>query len=458
MLLQVRSAWGTKMRDKVVEVAVQLLCDMGQMPFRRPVEEPAVKVGLEAKVDQVVQLLTVQVNNNLVLLHGMGGISKTTLARAVFNRLHGNHPTLPCCFLKLDPDVEADIVQKQQQLLKDPAHVAEPSVTDAEDGRAALGEKLKGKRVLVVVDNVWDDALEFLLSKDVMQLLGEGSVVLVTSREQEAARKLDRVVEVEMDYLSEVESVELFCKHAFPELAPAPSDWVEHVKQSRWASQILGVLKMCGRLPMALEVVGRYFAAIPDKAEFYESFQKAYSTQKVDRKEAERTLYGALRQSWGILEPEEQEALLDIILLVRGGSGLDRPDWGRLQHHCGSYVLYRLCALGLLKQQEYGYVELHDTVVFFCSDAAAIGCQPQREVIFSGEESQQVRGAPRSASGKGHQRMVTAPTGRGPWGRARETCANKCCPASFAVPRHAVLHASQGITWVGNQRVDCVNQ
>jgi replication-associated recombination protein RarA len=154
---------GTALRDKVVERTVNLLCAMGEMPTKRPLEEPDIKVGLEAKVDRVVQLLTTG-NDSMVLLHGMGGIGKTTLARAVFNHLHANHPTLPCCFLGLDPDTKvAAIPQKQQQLLKDLARVERGTPSNAEEGRGLLAETLQGKRVLLVVDNVWGDRLGFLL-------------------------------------------------------------------------------------------------------------------------------------------------------------------------------------------------------------------------------------------------------------------------------------------------------
>jgi hypothetical protein len=378
----------TLLVKEVVREAVQLLVGMegGKMPFMKPVEVPDITVGLDGvegglgNKRRVMQLLLEGGGSiRMVLLHGMGGIGKTTLARAVFNQLHASSPTLPCCFLGLDPGMkELQIVQKQQQLLHELACVEGVTLRNAEHGRRVVANELKGRRVLLVVDNAWDDVLEFLLPDNVrMQLLGEGSMVLVTSREHDAARHLQGVVQVEMECLASEPSAELFCQHAFPGPALAPSSWVQHVCQSCWASPILAVLQMCAGLPMALEVAGRYFAASDDKDAFHSSFQEACSKQKAGRKEAERTLFGALRLSWNILEPEEQEALLDIALTLKG------QPWNLVQHHAGWFVTRRLCKLGLVKQQESetGKVAtVHDTVSFFCSKADAIGHLPQRQV------------------------------------------------------------------------------
>jgi NB-ARC domain len=148
----------------------RLLRNMGQMPTGSAVEEPGIKVGLKAKVDHVVQL------------HCRGGIGKTMLARAVFNQLHANRPTQPCCFLGVDPDTKVgDIKEKQQQLLKELARAEGGIPTNAEQGRQLLGRELEGKRVLLVVDTVWGDRQGFLLLNNFLQLLGEGSGVLFTA-------------------------------------------------------------------------------------------------------------------------------------------------------------------------------------------------------------------------------------------------------------------------------------
>jgi hypothetical protein len=127
---------------------------------------------------------------------------------------------------------------------------------------------------------------------NIMRVLGQGSMVLVTSREHGAARELQGTREEEVECLPDEQSMELFCKYAFPGVAQAPSSWMEYIGLSRWAAQILAVLKMCAGLPMALEVVGRYFAACEDKGMFRTCFQEACSKPLAGRKEEERSLLG----------------------------------------------------------------------------------------------------------------------------------------------------------------------
>jgi hypothetical protein len=403
MFLKVPSGWSTAMRDKVVDGTVRLLCELGQMPTTGAVEETAaVKVGVDAKVEHVVQLLTAGGSNSVVLLHGMGGIGKTTLARAVFNRLHAMNPTLPCSFLRLDPDMkDGAIMQKQQQLLKHLARAGDATLHDPEDGRGQLADRLQRMRVLLVVDNVWGSArVARLLQKGTVKgLLDSGSMVLLTSREAAAAgpwlgeggAPSSRVSKVEVECLSEEQSLELFCRHAYDGSTRPPDD----VDRAR----VVEAVARCGHLPMAVEVVGLYYAAIDDKLSFFEDLlaSMAYAYRKQDSSifDGEATLFGALRLSWRVLDLEEQEALLDIAWFLKGQL------WDWVQYHCGSPVLRRLCGLGLVKRQDgewqHGRAQIatvHDTVSFFCQDATAIDRTPQRKVARTGNELQEVRGPP----------------------------------------------------------------
>jgi hypothetical protein len=401
--LQVACGWSTAMTDNVVSSVVLLLHDMRQMPTRRPLEEPDVRVGLEAKVDRVVQLLTAVDNNHgMVLLHGMAGIGKTTLARAVFNRLTATNPSLPCCFLRLDPEMEeGDVVRKQQQLLKDLARMEGATLNETEAGRRELAEQLniKGRKVVLVVDNVWRTArVARLLRKGTIKaLVDNGSMVLLTSREETAASPFlgeagmleSQLVKAEVKCLSEAQSIELFCRHAYGTSSPPGAD----------RELVAAVVAKCGFLPMAVEVIGRYYSVRPSKCDFFDDLEStmvyAYRKQDSGLLVGEATLFGALRLSWSMLDLEEQEALLDIALMLKG------QPWHWVQHHCGRPNLDCLRVLGLVKQQDCAYSEdsavhkvatVHDTVAFFCSDADAIGRLPQRKAVNTSSELQQVRG------------------------------------------------------------------
>jgi DNA polymerase III delta prime subunit len=370
------------MRDKVVEHTVKLLAGMGKLPTDSMEALPKIMVGLEGKVEALMKKLKGdEGRSSMVLLHGMGGIGKTTLAKAVFNELHGSDPALPCCFVQLEPGLgEADISERQRHLLKDLAHVTNPMVHTTAAGRKELARALQGKRVLMVVDNVWGVQLELLLSRSMLQDLCLGSMVLVTSRESGAAKGFDAVKKAEADFLSELDAMQLLCQHAYGSSMPPAAE----------EQQVKGVLARCGGLPMALEVVGSHLRQCSSRQRFFNDLSNAladaYKHDPAERMDGARTLFAALRLSWKALDAEQQEALLDITWLLKG------QPWEVVEACCGYGVLDRLCRFGLVKQQGSTHIRgelvvaAHDTIVAFCQDSGegGIGRNPRRITASGG--------------------------------------------------------------------------
>ena len=183
-------------RDKAVKVAWMLpvnviaarlppalaqlvrVADAG--PARREVRRiPAVPAEyLERRDDQerIVELLT-RPARKVVGLVGMPGAGKSMLARAVVHdaRIATRFPDV-IVWLEIGP--EPDVVTRLGLLaeaLGDPR-----PVTDAAVARARLGEQLRGRRCLLVLDDVWE--LETLRD---LALESEEITVLVTTRSRD---------------------------------------------------------------------------------------------------------------------------------------------------------------------------------------------------------------------------------------------------------------------------------
>jgi hypothetical protein len=357
---------------QVVARVAELLAEQTQLPVSKPEELPEVRVRLEQARAAVVKLLSRSQGPLMLIMTGMGGIGKTTLAKAVFNQLHAMDHTTPCHFLRLDPEGrEGGMVEKQQELLRGLTCAPTAYFSTAAEGRQLLGQKLLGRKVLVVVDNVWDGQLEQLLPKNIMDMLGEGSLVLVTSRMSGAAARLagqQSVREVQVEFLSEEDSYELLCQHAGYSSSNLAADK---------AALIRTLLGRCGGLPMALEVVGKRLARGGNWQGFVMSIEAAladvYLVVRVDRLEQQRTLFEELQLSWDALEAREKDSLLDIVWFLRG------QPWELVGAYCGEGVLERLRSLAfvtrgpgegrLLQAVKVEVINVHPVIVNFCKMA-----------------------------------------------------------------------------------------
>ena len=142
-----------------------------------------IPVDLAGKVKAIKEQLAARsVTGSAVMgLHCMGGIGKTTLARAVLNDLRSGFVSHHC-FVEVGRqqlDQAADrqqLQQKQQQVLSELCGVT-VAVNSVAAGRMELEKRLRDARVLLVIDNVWStDQLDALLVN-----VGQGSCVLVTT-------------------------------------------------------------------------------------------------------------------------------------------------------------------------------------------------------------------------------------------------------------------------------------
>jgi len=207
-------------------------------------------VGLKSRVQDVIQLLDIQQSNDVLLLGiwGMGGIGKTTLAKAIYNEIGRTFEGRS--FLENVREVweqNNGPISLQKQILFDICRERKTKIQNIESGKYILKDRLFHKRVLLVLDDVNTlDQLNVLCGRS--SLFGPGSRIIITTRNMKILRR-DRVNQVyQMKIMDESDSIELFSWHAFKQASPRE----DFARISR------NVVDYSGGLPLALEVLGSY--------------------------------------------------------------------------------------------------------------------------------------------------------------------------------------------------------
>ncbi|XP_057454336.1 disease resistance protein RPV1-like isoform X2 [Lotus japonicus] len=206
-------------------------------------------VGLDAQVEEVIGFREDHTKNVFTVgIWGMGGLGKTTLAKSIYNKIHGEFEGTS--FIENIREVcENDRrghIHLQEQLLSDVLET-QVKIHSTAFGISMIKKKISRRKALVILDDVTTfEQLKALCAN--REWLGVGSVLIVTTRDVHLLNliKVDRVCR--MKEMDQNDSLELFSWHAFRQASPR-KDFIELSRN---------VVAYCGGLPLALEVLGSY--------------------------------------------------------------------------------------------------------------------------------------------------------------------------------------------------------
>ncbi|CAI8594236.1 unnamed protein product [Vicia faba] len=272
-------------------------------------------VGIESRVQEVIQLLPIQSNGVLLLgMWGMGGIGKTTLAKAIYNKIGRNFKGRSFLANIRENGEKIDgLLGLLKQLLFDICKEPTITIPNIESGMNTLQSKLSYKKVLIVLDdvNTLDQLHTFCGSP---KWFGPGSIIIITTRDMHLLQR--RVHKIyNMTIMNESESMELFSWNAFKQATP-----------TRDFDRIsINVVKYSEGLPLALEVLGSYL------------YNKTESEWELVLEKLQRIphnqVQNKLRISYdGLNDDDEQEIFLDIACFF---IGMDRNDVILVLNDCG---------------------------------------------------------------------------------------------------------------------------
>ncbi|KAH9609152.1 hypothetical protein KSS87_002378 [Heliosperma pusillum] len=311
-----------------------------------------ITVGLDSRIDEVLEKLDIhsKVSNGVQFLgiHGTPGVGKTTLAKAAFNKLTV-HFKRRCFVANVREQLgnEGGVLSVQNKLLKDLS--LEPVRLEEEEslGKKAIKEKIHEDQVLVVLDDV-SEANQLERLGIVREWLGEGSRVIITSRDMEVVRHFydsnDQLHEAQK--LSKSESLELFSIHAFGRTEPIAA----YLKISE------EIVKLTDGLPLALEVFGSSLVK-KTMSEWEDSLVKLRNIRP-DK------LQGVLKISYDALDLDDKAAFLDISCLLLQMK-MEREDVVDILEGCGlkgELAIKNLVTKSLMKILRRNELWMHDQI------------------------------------------------------------------------------------------------
>ncbi|CAL4996866.1 unnamed protein product [Urochloa decumbens] len=217
-------------------------------------------VGIQEPVDNIIKRLTddgdEEVSRNqlkILSIFGPGGLGKTTLAKAVYDRLQRQF--VLGCFVSVgrNPDVKKVLKDILLQLDKEKYTNNYNLVTF--DERQLIDEVrglLESMRYLVVIDDIWDIASWEIIRRALVDS-NHGSKIITTTRIFEVATKASDIHKLEP--LSHDNSKELFYRRLLGGNEKCPADKLPEVSEK--------LLQKCGGVPLAIITIASLLASKP---------------------------------------------------------------------------------------------------------------------------------------------------------------------------------------------------
>ena len=247
-------------------------------------------------------LLDTKSNDACMLgIHGSGGIGKTTIAKAVYNKIANRFEGIS--FLenvRENSKTNSGIIHLQETLLHEILRDRNLKVDNIFKGINVIKERLCCKKILLILDDVDK-------SNQIENLLGNcdwfepGSIVIITTRDKHVLTSLeqDPLIYV-VNKMVQYEAYELFCLHAFQ----------TNRLEASYLHLARKITYYADGLPLALQIIGSDLRG--------RSLRQWESALEKYKKIPNKDIQEILRISYEGLDETEQDIFLDIACFFKG--------------------------------------------------------------------------------------------------------------------------------------------
>ncbi|CAI8617368.1 unnamed protein product [Vicia faba] len=224
---------------------------------------------------------------------GMGGIGKTTLATALYNKI--SHQFDVCCVIDdLSKTYRQDgPISARNQILLQTVGDQQLQTCNSYDTSNLIRSRLQRVKALIIIDNV--DNVEQLEKLDVdREWLGQGSRIIIISRDEHILIEYGVDFVYKVPLLNEKNSLQLLSRKAFK---------LDHIV-SGYDKLAFDILHYAKGLPLAIKVLGSFL--------FGRNISEWESALARLRESPNKDIMDVLRLSFDALEKTEKEIFLHI--------------------------------------------------------------------------------------------------------------------------------------------------
>ena len=192
-----------------------------------------------------------ELDSTVITISGMGGLGKTTLVTNVYDREKINFPAPAWMVVSQTYTMDALL---RKLLMKVGDEQQNIDKLDVHDLKEKIKQKLKNRKCLIVLDDVWDQDVYFQMS-DAFQNL-QASRIIITTRKNHVAALAHPTRHLDLQPLSNIHAFDLFCRRTF-------YNKKDHTCPNDLVKVATSIVDRCQGLPLAIVSIASLLSSRP---------------------------------------------------------------------------------------------------------------------------------------------------------------------------------------------------